>query len=297
MNYKECIQHSVNYIEENLKNNFSLQDVADNCFISYFHFSRIFRTTFGIPVFEYIKRRRLSEAAIQLKNPNKNILEIALEYYFDSQETFTRNFKKQFGITPGKYRKSKQKIVLYEKTDFFMELPLINKKGAVTMDIKTVSRDVMKLVGIEKKVNYYNTHEENPKIWEEFIKRYEEIKNKKNPEIYFEVLSETLNNLYFNAFFCVEVNNTNEIPEGMIVRELPASEYLVFTHKGAVVSEKGSLLKETYDFIYGKYIPSSDYEVSGDFSFELCDINRFKGPNDPNSELDIYIPIKSLCND
>ena len=120
MNYKECIQNSINYIEENLKKDLSLQEVAENCYISYFHFSRIFRAVIGISVFEYIKRRRLSEAALELKNTNKNILEIALGYHFDSQETFTRNFKTYFRITPGKYRKLNKRILLYDKNDFFM---------------------------------------------------------------------------------------------------------------------------------------------------------------------------------
>ncbi len=78
----------------------------------------------------------------------------------------------------------------------------------------------------------------------------------------------------------------------MTTKELPESEYLVFTHKGAIISENRSFIKETYDYIYGKYLPNSEYEVSGDYSFELFDSNRFKGPRDSNSEIDIYIPIK-----
>ena len=80
MNYKECIQHSINYIEERLKKDLSLEKVAENCYISYFHFSRIFRAVIGISVFEYIKRRRLSEAALELRSTDKTILEIALDY-------------------------------------------------------------------------------------------------------------------------------------------------------------------------------------------------------------------------
>lgn len=292
MNYKECIQQAINFIEENLKADFSPTMVAEKCFISYFHFSRIFKSVIGVSISEYIKRRRLSEAAKDLKNINKGILEIALEYRFDSQETFTRHFKKYFEITPGKYRRLNEKILLYEKTDFFMELILTNKKGAIEMETKIVSKKSMTLIGIEKAVNYKNTQNENHKIWSEFISRCKEIEAKVNPEIYYEVLSDTAYNLSFKAFFASEVNNVNSIPNGMIMKVIPASKYIVFTHKGAVISEKGSLLKDTYDYIYGKYIPNSNYELNGDFSFELFDSNRFNGPKDLESELDIYIPIK-----
>ena len=175
---------------------------------------------------------------------------------------------------------------------FKMDLTLINKKGAVDMEVKTITRKSMKLIGIEKKVSYHNTHVENPIVWKEFMSRYKEIRNKVNPKVYFELLSETANNLSFNTCFCTEVSDTNDIPDGMTTKELPESKYLVFTHKGAVISENRSFIKETYDYIYGKYLPNSEYEVSGDYSFELFDSSRFKGPRDSNSEIDIYIPIK-----
>lgn len=66
---------------------------------------------------EYIRKRRLSCAAHDLLITSKRIIDIAVEYQFQSQESFTRAFKKMFGITPGKYRKSRNCVKLFQKVN------------------------------------------------------------------------------------------------------------------------------------------------------------------------------------
>ena len=87
---------------------------------------------------------------------------------------------------------------------------------------------------------------------------------------------------------CVEVKEKESTPEGMTAIEVPAKEYAVFTHKGAV-NEIG----KTYDYIYGTWLPESGYEADGSHDFEYYD-ERFnnENPMDPQSEVDLYIPVK-----
>lgn len=71
----------------------------------------------------------------------------------------------------------------------------------------------------------------------------------------------------------------------MVGKVVPSSRYAVYTHKGS-----GESLRETYDYIYGSWLPKSGYEINGiKYDFELYD-ERFD--NSPSSEMDIYIPIK-----
>ena len=80
MDYYERIQHSIEFIEENLQNNISIKDISSKSCFSAFHFQRLFQAITGFSVQEYIRNRRLSEAARLLKETNQNILHIAIAF-------------------------------------------------------------------------------------------------------------------------------------------------------------------------------------------------------------------------
>ncbi|HEY9713937.1 MAG TPA: AraC family transcriptional regulator, partial [Chroococcales cyanobacterium] len=108
MDYKSKILAAVDYIEDNFSDADLLENVSAHVGLSAYHFHRVFAGMLGESVMEYARKRRLSEAAVQLQGSTRPIIEIAMDSRFDSQESFTRAFKKMFGITPGAYRKSRQ---------------------------------------------------------------------------------------------------------------------------------------------------------------------------------------------
>ncbi|MBM7363101.1 AraC-like DNA-binding protein [Priestia taiwanensis] len=81
-----------------------LEQVANHCAMSMYHFHRIFQQVSGMSVAEYIRKRRLTYAAKQLVETDIRIIEIAFMFHFSSQEAFTRAFKAMFHLTPKKYR-------------------------------------------------------------------------------------------------------------------------------------------------------------------------------------------------
>lgn len=105
-----CIKKSIAYIEKNLNKKIELKELADNVFLSKYHFHRIFHAAVGEPVAEYIRKRRLTEAANELINTNGKIVDIALKYQFGSQETFTKAFKRYYGLPPREFRKNKNSL-------------------------------------------------------------------------------------------------------------------------------------------------------------------------------------------
>ncbi|MBU5439551.1 AraC family transcriptional regulator [Tissierella sp. MSJ-40] len=98
------IKKAVSYIEENLTSDLSLNDVARYCNYSPYYFSVLFHQTFGETMKRYMKKRRLTCAAENLKNTDMKIINIAVKYGYSSQEAFSRAFTGVFGITPNKYR-------------------------------------------------------------------------------------------------------------------------------------------------------------------------------------------------
>ncbi|ADO08278.1 MULTISPECIES: MDR efflux pump AcrAB transcriptional activator RobA [Pantoea] len=94
------------WLESHLDQPLSLDNVAQKAGYSKWHLQRMFKDVTGHAIGAYIRARRLSKAAVALRLTSRPILDIALQYRFDSQQTFTRAFKKQFAQTPAWYRRS-----------------------------------------------------------------------------------------------------------------------------------------------------------------------------------------------
>lgn len=103
--HEQWVKDAVAYIEGHMKEDVDVADVAEYCSVSRFHFHRVFRRHIGLNVAVYLRERRLAEAAVELLSTNKRILDIALEYRFSGQDSFTRSFKQLYGMTPNEYRK------------------------------------------------------------------------------------------------------------------------------------------------------------------------------------------------
>lgn len=283
MSYFESITRTIDYIEEHLCEDISLDELAAMSHLSKFYFSRIFQAMTGDAVMEYVRMRRLTLAGQQLRQTRRRVIDIAYDYQFCSHETFCRAFKKAFGVTPTECRRHKTGLSLRGKATL---IRADSKLGGFTLEPKIVYKDSFTAVGME----CITTQDDNninftiPKLWSSFNPRAGEIKDRRGGALGL-CISEGFDDCHFSYMACCEVNRVESIPEGMIARTVPACKYLVFTHKGSV-----DKLGETYDFIYGRYLPNSSYEVQAMIDFELYD-ERFK-PDSPDSEMDIYIPIK-----
>lgn len=101
----EIIKELLLWIEVNLEKPLLLDDVAIRSGYTKWHLQRVFKQATGLTLASYIRGRRLTKAATELRLTKLPILTVALRYQFDSQQSFTRRFKATFGITPTEYRK------------------------------------------------------------------------------------------------------------------------------------------------------------------------------------------------
>lgn len=112
MTHIQEIQASLDYIEMNLHEKLTLDEISKFAGFSKFYFHRVFQKEVGISLYDYVRRRRLARAASVLLNTNTPILDIALTYRFESQEAFTRAFKSVYQLPPGKYRSAIKDLII-----------------------------------------------------------------------------------------------------------------------------------------------------------------------------------------
>ncbi|MEF2247089.1 MULTISPECIES: AraC family transcriptional regulator [unclassified Paenibacillus] len=104
MHDKDSVQRAIQYMENRLTYKMTLEEIAAHVGFSAFHFHRLFRSTVGMNIGDYLRNRRLCQASRLLLHTEESILNISLDCHFESQEAFTRAFKKIYGMPPGRYR-------------------------------------------------------------------------------------------------------------------------------------------------------------------------------------------------
>ena len=140
MNSYERIQKAIDYIESSLVGDIVLEKAAREACFSLSHFYRMFHALSGHAVKEYIRKRRLSEAARRLILSDDRLIDICFDYGFDYQESFTRAFKEMFGMPPGKYRKQKEPCDLYERLDLNEKYFSAGEDNLINPKIKVLKR-------------------------------------------------------------------------------------------------------------------------------------------------------------
>lgn len=104
MNNSNVVDKVIDYIEDNLEEQLSLDEIAKEAGYSKFHLDRVFTKHVGCTIYKYIQTRRLTVAAEKLVNTNKPIVEIAYEANYKSQQSFTLAFRQLYGSPPREYR-------------------------------------------------------------------------------------------------------------------------------------------------------------------------------------------------
>lgn len=103
MEYKIIVFNSLKYIEKNISESITADDIANEAGYSLYYFSRMFKKQMGLSIMEYVKERRLIKASEEISN-GKKIIDVALEYGYQSHSGFTKAFKNKFGFSPALLR-------------------------------------------------------------------------------------------------------------------------------------------------------------------------------------------------
>ena len=293
MEWLTGIRSAIDFIENNLENDISVQDVADKVFISPIFLQRGFSLMTGFSVGEYIRNRRLYQAALDLVNTEDLVIVIAYRYCYETPESFTKAFSRFHGVTPSQVRNS---------TPFKPFLPIkinLTVQGGNNMDYKITSKAGFKVIGFQKVFDSETSYAEIPKFWDEICGKYaNNVWAGNDPANAFEkavadnnigeygICIDDIGGSKFRYLIAGKYEG-GEVPGGMEVFEFPVGDWAVFDIFGPCPGA----LQSVNTKIFTEWLPGNpEYEISGNANVEWYDC--MSKPNDKDYHSALWIPVK-----
>jgi len=294
LNYSEDIRRSIAYIDLNLKKDLNANEIADHIGYSVYHFCRVFSSIQGVPLMDFVRKKRLHQARRELLFGRK-IIDIALEYGFETASGFSKAFRKEYGYSP---------TVYIAKISSFSTSHSILNHGGYRMNPMIVFKPAFHIAGYGIRTNVTSGYTKDiAAYWDTYIG--ENLENKMytalNPPAHGEVgicipSSDDGNVIYL---FGVIVEDYSKVTPDMMTWDVPEANYAVFTtppvdHVDSAssydVDPLSMAVKATWKYIFEEWFPNSDYVYDeSKLDFEFYD-ERCHGLQD--AVMDIYVPIK-----
>jgi len=290
MDYLACIQASLDYIEDHLRDDLTADTLARIAGFSPYHYSRIFQAYVGKPVMEYIRCRRLAYAVRELAR-GRRILDIALDCGFETHNGFGKAFRRIYGCSPEAYRLHGSGQVP-TKVDLFL-LAQYQLRGAIVMEPQIMTRPACTIAGYELKTTTRGGvhHQDIPAFWGRIIGAQLDDLHTGLPTVSEAELGVCFPtdpaNGDFSYVIAVEVRDCAGVPAGLFTAEIPEAVYAVFTTPATDGEANiAPAIQGTWKYIHEVWFPTSGYEFAegkADFEFYPC-TNR-------GEKVRIFIPI------
>lgn len=288
MDSLSSMNNALAYIEENLTEDIDYREVSKIAYCSEYHFKRMFSFLSGISLSEYIRRRRLTLAALDLKDSNLRIIDVAVKYGYSSADSFSRAFHSMHGILPSEARRENTQLKAYPRMTFQLSI-----KGGREMNYRIVEKESFKLVGFKKRVTitFKGVNPEIALMYElltpEVIKQLKELSNVEPTGIisastnFSEGRMEEKGELDHYIGVATSGNEKAEFD----VLKINANTWAVFESIGPFPET----LQDIWGRIYSEWFPSSGYEA-----VEGPEIlwNESKDTMNPKYRSEIWIPVK-----
>lgn len=162
MEWIDRMNNAVDYIELNLTDEISYEKLAQIACCSTYHFQRMFSFITGVPLSEYIRRRRLTLAAFELQTSNIKVIDVAIKYGYESPEAFSRAFKNLHGVMPISARDIGVSLKAFPKMTFSISI-----KGVSEMNYRIEEKEPFEVFGLELKTTVVNgqCYKDIPEFW------------------------------------------------------------------------------------------------------------------------------------
>jgi len=290
MDWLKKMNEALNYIEDNLTEEIDYAVVAKKACCSSYNFQRMFSFITDITLAEYIRRRRLTNAAFELQNSDIKVIDLAIKYGYDSPISFTRAFKAMHYIIPTKAREEGIELKAYPRLSFQITI-----KGVSEMNYRIETKPEFQVYGIEGVFNSKDGFSAIPKFWDQFCKtgEYEKMIESLGKELdgsgewgthavcgYREI-----NDTEFPYMICAFKTPTSKT-EGYTIVDIPKATWAIFTSekhgRDKVVEVTQSLNRR----IYTEWFQNSKFDKVDGFDFEI-----YKGDEEKCYE-EIWVRVK-----
>lgn len=278
MEWIQGMNAAVNFIEEHILEDPDLDKLGKLAGCSPHHFQRIFTYIGGVTLTEYLRRRRMSLAAVDLKDENAKVIDIALKYGYDSPTAFNRAFQSIHGISPTQARDNKVALKAFPPIVFQMTV-----RGTQEMNYRIEKRDAFRVVG--KRIALKPTLEENFKITPGFWQQsaidgtIEKLAGMMDTDL-LGLMGVSTCNAQDDWEYYIAVATTKE--------DDSFEEFMIPSSTWAVFYQEGPLLKvqELEARIVTEWLPTSGYEYAN-----APEIEMYYNPDPNKARYEIWLPI------
>ena len=277
MNIIKLFNDTVNYIETVLDGEIDEKKISSLSGYSYPMFSRLFSMLTEITLSEYIRSRRLTEAAIDLRDTDEKIIDIAMKYGYDSADAFSSAFKKFHGTTPSEVRNGKPYRV-------FPRLQLSLKiTGGKNMDIKIQKKPAFTVAGVLLEAI---DNSECSSAWENLYNNHslESLESLGSGQS-FGICSDVKEGEIINYMAAYDVTDKAKAEAlGLSIKEIPAAEYAIVPVKGPIPAS----IHNAWKYVLEVFFPETGYRHSGSPDFEVYSEGDMSSPD---YQMELWIPV------
>lgn len=278
MEWIERLNEAINYIEEHLTEEIDYERLGRIACCSSYHFQRMFTYMAGIPLSEYIRRRKMSLAAVDLQGGNMKIIDVAGKYGYSSPTAFNRAFQTVHGIAPSAVKSEGVSVKSFPPILF-----KITVKGVEEMNYRIETKDAFRIVGVS--VPLEKDIEKNfsviPQKWQEISTNgtlQKLVGMMDTPPMGVLGISTCNDTQPWRYYIAVSTSQEKGDLEEYVV---PAATWAVFPGEGTNQS-----IQELERRIVTEWLPTSGYEYGN-----APDVEVYISPDPQNAKYEVWIPV------
>lgn len=282
MEWLDRLNQSISYIEDNLVGEIDFEQAAKIACCSSFHFQRMFSYIANVPLAEYIRRRRMTQAAFELQNSDIRVIDLALKYGYDSPTSFSRAFQNIHGVPPSAAKSEGVILKAHPRMTF-----LISIKGEVEMNYRIEKKEAFRVVGAKKHfdLDVEKNFVQVPQFWGEtfqngMIVEIGQLSNKEPLGVL--GISTCMNGKDFDYYIASATDKPKS--ENMHEYVVPAATWAIFECIGPMPAAIQELQKR----IIAEWLPTSGYEYA-----DAPDIEVYPegDTSSPNYKCEVWLPV------
>lgn len=278
MEWIERLNKAIGYIEDNLTEKVDYEELARIACCSSYHFQRMFSYMAGMPLSEYIRKRKMSLAAVDLQGEDAKIIDVAEKYGYSSPTAFNRAFQSIHGIAPSAVKAGGVSVKSFPKITF-----KITVKGVEEMNYRIETKEPFRIVGVSVPLD--KEIEKNfaviPQKWQEISTdgTLQELIGMMDTEP-MGVLGVSTCNREEQWRYYIAVSSSKET-EKYEEYTVPAATWAIFPGTGTNQS-----IQELEKRIVTEWLPTSGYEYG-----DAPDVEVYISPDPQNAKYEVWIPI------